>query len=121
VKWTCKLAAVILAVSVWVSPVMACMVSDTLTEAERECCQQMGDDCATSTMPDSHSCCQTTVQQVDSYLANSRFDFSHSHPAVLQVLGMDFHAPAIPADMHSLAQDHSPPVSQPETIAILRI
>jgi hypothetical protein len=120
VKWICKLAALALALSVWASPVMACMISATLTEAERECCEQMAGNCGSSAMPDSHSCCNTTVQQLDPYLANSRFDFSYSHPAVIQVLGTDFHAPAAMAEAQS-SQAHSPPVSPPETISILRI
>jgi hypothetical protein len=121
VKWTCKLAAIILVLCIWGSPLMACLVSDTLTEAERECCQQMGDECGSSAMPDSHSCCKTTLQQVDPYLANSRFDFSYSHPAVIQVLQSDFSGSAAISELQSCSQEHSPPVSPPETISILRI
>ena len=118
-KWTSKLAALVLALSVWASPVMACMISGTLTEAERECCEQMADNCGSSTMPDSHSCCNTTVQQFDPYLANSRFDFSYSHPAVVQVLETDFHAPAVLTEEQS-SQAHSPPASPPGTISVLK-
>src|SRR5215467_6591117 len=111
-KWTCKLAAGILALCVWGSPLMACMVSDTLTEAERECCEQMGDDCGSAMMPDSHSCCNTTVQQLDPYLANSRFDCGSSHPAVIPVPRVDFSAPVTFIQTQS-AQAYSPPVSPP--------
>ena len=122
VKWICKLAALVLALCVWGSPLMACIVSgDISTEAERECCQQMADNCGSVTMPDSHSCCKTTVREIGSYLANSRFDFSYSHPAVTQLVGMDFYAPATLTEAQSLVQTHSPPVSPPETISILRI
>lgn len=120
VKWTCKLAALVLALALWASPVMACMISDTLTEAERECCQEMADNCGSSAMPDSHSCCNTAVQQLDPYLANSRFDFSYSHPAVIQVPVANVHAPAAIAEAQP-SQTHSPPVSPPETLSILRI
>ena len=101
---------------------MACMVAgNTLTDEERECCQQMDDNCGSSTMPDSHSCCKTTVQQIDLYLANSCFDFSYSHPAVIQVLQSDFSASAALFEPQFFSQEHSPPESPPETVSILRI
>ena len=100
---------------------MACMVSgDALTESERECCEQMADNCGSSAMPDSHSCCKTTVQQLDPYLTSSRFDFSYSHPAVVQVSVTDFHAPEAVAEAQS-SQADSPPVSPPKALSILRI
>jgi hypothetical protein len=119
-KWTGKLAALTLTLCVWGTPLMACLVSDTLTEAERECCLQMADKCGSTMMPDSHSCCNTTVQQLDPYLANSRFDSGSSHPAMIQVVGIDFSAPVTLAPAES-AQAHSPPVSPPEAVSILRI
>jgi len=97
------------------------VAGNAVTDEERECCQQMGDNCGSSTMPDSHSCCKTTVQQIDPYLANSCFDFSYSHPAVIQVWATDFHAPATLAETQLFAQDHSPPILPPETTSILRI
>jgi hypothetical protein len=119
-KWTSKLAAVILGLCVWGTPLMACLVSDTLTEAERECCLQMADNCGSSAMPDSHSCCETTVQQLDPYLANSRFDTGLSHPAIIQVVGLDFSAP-LTLMVTQAAPTNSPPLSPPEAISILRI
>jgi hypothetical protein len=119
-RWTGKSAAVVLALCVWGTPLMACMVPDTVTEAERECCEQMADKCGSSMMPDSHSCCNTTVQQLDPYLANSRFDSGFPHPAMIQVMGIDFCTPVTLAPVQP-AQDHSPPVSPPETISNLRI
>jgi hypothetical protein len=119
-KWTCKLAAVILALCVWGTPLMACLVSDTLTEAERECCQQMADNCGSGMMADSHSCCKTTVQQIDSYLAHARFDLSFSYPAAIPVAEIDFSIP-FTFTQAQLSHGHSPPVSPPETVSILRI
>jgi hypothetical protein len=120
-KWTSKLAALILTLCVWGTPLMACMVSDdALTEAERDCCLQMADKCGSAMMPDSHSCCDTTVQQLDPYLANSRFDSSFPHPAVIQLAAIDFSAP-VRFSLAQPTQAYSPPVSPPETISILRI
>jgi hypothetical protein len=120
-KRSYKLVAVIMLSCVWGSPLMACIVSgDVLTEAERECCQQMADNCGSAMMPDSHSCCKNTVQQIDPYLKNSCFDFSFSSTALVQVAAIDISAPPTLVPMHA-AQAHSPPVSPPETISILRI
>jgi hypothetical protein len=99
---------------------MACLVSDTLTEAERECCRHMSDDCGSSAMPDSHSCCKTTVQQLDPYLANSRFDSTFSHPAVIELTAIDFFTP-VSLSPSRQSQAPSPPASPPETVSILRI
>src|ERR1051326_9158301 len=120
-KWTSKLAALILTLCVWGTPLMACMVSDdALTEAERDCCLQMADKCGSAMMPDSHSCCDTTVQQLDPYLANSRFDSTFSHPAVIELTAIDFFA-LVNLSPSRQSQAPSPPASPPETVSILRI
>lgn len=120
-KRSYKLVAVIMISCVWGSPLMACMVSgDVLTEDERECCQQMADNCGAAMMPDSHSCCKTTVQQMDPYLKNSSFDLSGSQTALAQVAAIDFATPVTMVPVQP-AQAHSPPVSPPETLSVLRI
>jgi hypothetical protein len=120
-KRSYKIVALIVVSCVWGSPLMACMIpGDALTEAERECCQQMGDSCGSATMPDSHSCCKTTVQQIDPYLAKSRLDSSFTFSAIIPVAQPDFLAPVSAVPMQA-AHAHSPPVSPPETISILRI
>jgi hypothetical protein len=121
-KWTGKLAALSLVISIWASPVMACMLPDiALTVEERECCSDMGDQCGQMDMPSSHSCCKITVHEIDSYLINARFAPDHSQPAVVPVLSNDIPLPAILMQADSQTQGHSPPASPPETIAILRI
>src|SRR5262249_54139538 len=63
VRWICKFAAVILALALWGSPLLDCMLrADALTEQERECCQEMADQCGSSAMPSSHSCCKELPQ-----------------------------------------------------------
>ena len=42
-----------------ITPAMACVLpSATMTPAERECCHHMAEQCGSSMMPASHSCCQ---------------------------------------------------------------
>lgn len=123
VKWTGKLAVLSLVMSLWASPVMACMLPDSaLTSEERECCRDMANDCGQMDMPSSHSCCKITVHDIDSYLINARFTADHSQPAVALLLnGNDIPLPAVLSQAKFLAQGHSPPTSPPETISILRI
>jgi len=98
------------------------MVSgDTVTEAERECCRHMADHCGSAMMPDSHSCCKVTVRHSDSYLANSRFTSGMLHSVAAQLTGAAISAPATLYQAQSFMQTHSPPVSPPESISVLRI
>jgi len=123
VKWTSKFAVLVLVASVWASPLMACMLPDAdLRGEERECCKSMADDCGQMAMPASHSCCKVVVQQVDSYLSNSRFPTVHSVSSVtLFVSTVEDPLPASPLRANTLFAGHSPPASPLETISILRI
>lgn len=123
VKWTGKLAVLVVVMSVWASPLMACMVPDVLlTDAERECCKSMNDDCGQLAMPSSHSCCKVVVRQSDSYLINSRFLTNHPLPAVTLFVAVDGNPSTANAVMtRSPFHGPSPPVSPPDNISILRI
>jgi hypothetical protein len=123
VKWTSKLAVLVLVVSVWASPLMACMLPDAdLTVEERECCKNMADDCGQIDMPASHSCCKVVVRQADSYLVNSRFPTIHSVSSVtLFVAVLEGPLPVGPLQTNTMFAGHSPPTSPPETISIVRI
>ena len=122
VKWTGKIAVLVMAVSVWASPLMACMLPDALlTDEERECCKSMNDDCGQMDMPSSHSCCKVVVRQSDSYLINSRFPTIHPAPAVMLLVVDVSPSPANAMVTRSPFHGHSPPLSPPDTISILRI
>ena len=70
-----KLAVLVLALSLFASPVMACFATDNaLTDEERNCCQEMAGQC--DQMPSSHSCCQTTIHESGPYLINARLAVS---------------------------------------------
>ena len=123
VKWTSKLAVLVMAVSVWASPLMACMLPDAdLTVEERECCKNMASDCGRMAMPASHSCCTVVVRQADPYLINSRFPTIHSVSNVtLFMAAVEDPVPAILLHANPMSVGNSPPTSPPETISILRI
>jgi hypothetical protein len=123
VKWTGKLAVLALVVSLWASPLMACMLPGALlTVEERECCKHMADDCGQMDMPSSHSCCKVVVKQADSCLVKSRFQTVPVSPDVtLCVATVDHSLPANAGLTKTVFAGHSPPVSPPETISILRI
>ena len=124
VKWTGKLAVLMLALSVWASPLVACMLPDAaLTSEERECCRTMAGQCGEMDMPSSHSCCTVTVRETDPYLIHSRFAPGHSFQmtAVLLDATNDISLLQTFWEMESSTPTHSPPASPPASVSILRI
>jgi len=123
-KWTAKLGALLLALSLGATPVMACLLPDGAdAEAARECCKKMADQCGDmGVMPSSHSCCKATTHQADSYVAKSRFTSGHDQHLSVPLIAATYDlAPVSFSQARSVAQAHSPPVSHAETISILRI
>ena len=118
-----KLAVLLLALSLFASPVVACMVPDALlTEAERDCCSTMADQCGGTAMAESHSCCKMTVREIDPYLTNSRFAPDQVQPAAAVFDAADsVPSPETFSSMTLWAHTHSPPISPPESITVLRI
>ena len=108
------------------TPIMACLVpAAAMTEAERDCCKRMAHDCGNSGMMKSHSCCQSTT--IPSHLATikSSFDgnpmhlglvFAHALPSMLRIATI----PEVGSSPWAAAI-HSPPISPPVGISILRI
>jgi hypothetical protein len=122
VKLISKLAVLVMMMSVWASPLMACMLPDAeLTAEERECCKNMVNDCGQMEMPASHSCCKVVGPQTDSYVINSRFPTIHPAPAVTLLVAADESPLTNITVASSLYFGHSPPASPPDTISILRI
>jgi hypothetical protein len=111
-----------LALSLFASPVMACLVADSaLTDEERECCRQMAGNC--DQMPASHSCCQTTVRDSGPYLNNSRPAVSAPALIPLAVLPLHkaFRLPDSTSQSVGGADAHAPPASPLVKTSILRI
>ena len=123
VKWTGKLVVLLMVLSVWASPLMACMLPDTaLTQEERECCQDMDGSCGQMDMPASHSCCKVTVRDFDPYLVNSRVSIVYPQPVlILPHTSSHVSLPQNLSQPEFLLSDYSPPPFLPDTSSILRI
>jgi len=122
VRWFCKLAALLLALSVFASPLMACLRPETtLTSEERDCCRKMAGDCGE--MPASHSCCKTTVRDTDPYLSSSRVQISAPTQTAVAVLPVSetIGLPNLISQFVISSDAHPPPESPPVKTSILRI
>ena len=121
-----KIGISVLSLLLLATPIMACaMEANAMTAAERECCKRMAGECGKGKMSQSHSCCQT-VAIPDHLPAIKSSSGVHSKSLALVLV----HAlPAI-ATMAMIPESgsspreadiHSPPVSPPITISVLRI
>jgi 3-methyladenine DNA glycosylase AlkC len=121
-----KVGVALLSLLLLAMPIMACLVPAAgMTAAERDCCKRMAEECGKAGMPQSHSCCQTAT--VPDHLAaiksssdaNSQYPtmfVAHViHPALTIAIVSDSGSSPLAADIHS------PPVSPPVAISILRI
>ena len=108
------------------TPIMACLVpAAAMTQAERDCCKRMAHDCGNGGMMKSHSCCESTAIPTHLATIKSSFDgnsvhlglvFAYAVPTTLRIA-------TIPGAASSpwAADIHSPPVSPPASISVLRI
>jgi hypothetical protein len=122
VRSVCKLAALLLALSVFASPLMACLQPEnTRTSEERECCRKMAGDCGE--MPASHSCCKTTVRDADPYLSSSRVQISAPTQAAVAVLPVSetIGLQNLISQFVISSDAHAPPESPLVEISVLRI
>jgi len=122
VRWTGKFALLALVLSIWASPLIACMLPGAvLTVEERECCDAMASDCGDMDMPASHSCCTVTVHEAGPYLVKASFSSNHSQSAAVLELPQKATSAAGLTLVKSWVVTHSPPLSPPLTISVLRI
>lgn len=57
----CKLVYLLMASAVFSAPLVACALPGfAMSEEEKECCRLMADQCGSSQMEESHSCCLKT-------------------------------------------------------------
>jgi len=108
------------------TPVMACLIpAASMTAAERECCKRMAGECGRVGMPHSHPCCQTTTapDHFAPMKTSSSVNSVQLALAVTYAPQQTFLAPTLhESDLAPWATDiHSPPISPPASISILRI
>jgi hypothetical protein len=121
-----KVGVSLLSLLLLATPIMACLIpAAAMTAVERDCCKRMAQECGNKGMAQSHSCCQTTT--VPDHLAaiESSSDVNSQQPTLFVTYAIH-PGPAIatlPEPRSSLwaADIHSPPVSPPVAISVLRI
>jgi len=95
--------------------------ADALTEQERECCQEMADQCGPATMPSSHSCCKELPQSgSNSFLLGKSKSLCPEAAQPLVVIAI---APALQAErvIPNSGDLHVPFKSPPGSQTVLRI
>jgi hypothetical protein len=121
-----KVGVSLLSLLLLATPIMACLIpAAAMTAAERDCCKRMAHQCGDKGMGQSHSCCQTTT--VPDHLAaiKSSSDVNLQHPTLFVAYAIH-PGPTIatlpePRSSVWAADIHSPPVSPPVAISVLRI
>jgi hypothetical protein len=120
-----KVGVCLVALLLLATPIMACVVpAAAMTAAERDCCKRMAQECGNKGMPQSHSCCQTTTVLDHLAAIKSSSDVNPTHLLVLAeaIQPAPIIATVPEAGSSPWAADiHSPPVSPPVTISVLRI
>src|SRR5437588_6160056 len=115
------LTMTVIAVLWAVTPAIACLVPmHQMTPAEHECCLKMAQQCGSSVMPSSHSCCQghqreTTVAPVSTYPPNRPFGLAIVPPSSIVLVDSAVTYPI------SSALEAPPPDSSPGSRSVLRI
>jgi len=121
-----KLGVSLLSLLLFAVPIMACVLpAMAMSAEERECCKRMAQECGNTGMGKSHSCCQTVSVPDHLPAIKSSSDVGSKPLALAFILAL----PPIPtmalileSGSSSWATDiHSPPVSPPGSISVLRI
>ena len=121
-----KLAVALLSLLLLATPIMACLIPAAgMTATEQDCCKRMAQECGKTGMPQSHSCCQTAPLPDHFAAIKSSSDVNLVHVAltVPYLLDHTFRIPSLQVSNSAswTADIHSPPISPPASIPILRI
>ena len=121
-----KVGVSLLSLLLFAAPIMACALpAMAMSTEERECCKRMAQDCGNKGMAKSHSCCQTVSVPDHLPAIKSSSDVGSKHLAVALVHArppISTIATMLESGSSPWAADiHSPPVSHPASISVLRI
>ncbi len=121
-----KVGVSLLSLLLLATPIMACLIpAASMTAAERDCCKRMAGECGKAGMPQSHPCCQTTTIPDHFAAIKSSSDVNPIQLALAftYALHHTFITPTLQEpDSDPFAADiHSPPISPPASISVLRI
>ena len=115
------LAMLVITVLWAVTPAIACMIPlRPMTQAEHECCKKMAQQCGSSAMPSSHSCCQGheregAVSPVPTYSPTRPFDVALIPQTAVLLITSE------PTLHSSAVLEAPPPEASPGCSSILRI
>jgi hypothetical protein len=104
-----------------VTPAIACMIPiRPMTQAEHECCKKMAQQCGSSSMSSSHSCCQgherdTAVSAVPTYSPTRPFDVAIVPQTAALLIASEPILPSV------AALEAPPPEASPGCSSVLRI
>ena len=117
-----QLGTVILLLVSYLTPAMACMVSDVQMNAEeRSCCRMMNNQCEQMGMSASHPCCQNAPRGVnESALDTKAVTYRPIAGVVIWTIADWFHPTLMRAGWIEQS-GYSPPQSPPSSISVLRI
>jgi hypothetical protein len=118
-----QLAIVVTLLLSLLAPTMACSLPNAqMTAQEHACCQKMKGNCGSMKMPASHSCCGQSMQATHFDAALQPESVSASAVAVIAALPspqvVSFH---VLTYERVIWQQHSPPISPPPAVSVLRI
>jgi hypothetical protein len=104
----------------WASaPVLACLRSAAMTDAEMACCKKMAGNC--EMRAGSHSCCNTTMNTSQAVTATAQ-NPQVQLPVVMVAVLLSFHGSTAAVAREGVHVTHSVlPISPPGSQAILRI
>lgn len=115
-----QIASVLLLVVLFGIPAMACLIPGAeMTDAERDCCKHMAEQCGSMDMPSSHSCCQNEISTPHLMLGTSFAQFIA--PVLSGAAVSELPQPALVGSQFYSFEFHPPPESPPGTPSILRI
>ena len=116
-----KFAAFLLALVICGSPALACLAPGAdLTPAERDCCEQMAQQCGQmDNMPASHSCCRTNIEQPNAMILAKQSVLPPVALGLVTVLEVTA-TPELSREAVWISF-HAPPESPPAQISVLRI
>ena len=117
-----QLGIVLLLLVSYLTPAMACMVSNVHMNAEeRACCRAMKNQCEQMGMPATHGCCQKTPQSAHDNVLVSKATTYHPVVATIWLTASAWFYPTLAAAGWVEHVDYSPPQSPSSSISVLRI
>ncbi len=118
-----QLGVVVFLLVSYLTPAMACMVSDVQMNAEeRACCRAMRNRCEQMGMSASHGCCQKTPQgTLDKALATKAVTYHPVAIAAIWLTAAEWFHPTLATTGWFAQIDDSPPQSPPSSVSVLRI